>query len=75
MSLKEARIRALKERVRVADGVDVVADKRRTRIALASAKTIAAEDRAAADRVGESTVELSKPYIFHTVVSVKPPGR
>ena len=41
MSLKDARIRALKERVRVADGIDVVADKRRTRIALASAKTFA----------------------------------
>jgi hypothetical protein len=46
MSLKEAREKALKERARLLDGVDMVADRRRARIALAKAKTFAerAED-------------------------------
>lgn len=39
VSLKEARKRATKERTRISDGVDVAAEKRRSKITQASAKT------------------------------------
>src|SRR5262245_42724403 len=60
ISLKEARLRALKERAKIADHVDVVAERRRAKLALMNAKTFA---------------ELAEDFMLRTGAALKPDTR